>query len=247
MTDYNVYHFTKKELSYEILRAGILVGVTGVLFLNSMVISLLLLPAGVLVIRERKERKRIERLFNLRNDFKEFVISFSASIQAGFTMEQSVIIGMDDLCRMYPNKKRNLIKELEWIHQQMKLQISCDELFANLAERTGMEEIRSFSVVLGIGRKQGGNLVRITKRTADHISKKIQVEMEMEQTIAGRMMEKNIMFVMPYFMVLYLRMTNPYYMKILFSSMTGHIVMLSCLFLLWIADKWAEHIVKIGF
>ena len=245
MIDYSGYHFTKKELSFEILRVSILLGVTCVLFLNSLFFSVLLLPAGVLLIRERREKKRTERLSNLRNDFKEFVISFSASVQAGFTMEQAVMIGMDDLCRMYPNKNRSLIKELEWIHQQMKLQIPCDELFANLAERTGMEEIRSFSVVLGIGRKQGGNLVQISRRTAEHISKKIQVQMEMEQTIAGRMMEKNIMFVMPYFMVLYLRMTNTSYMDILFSSMTGRVVMLSCLILLWVADKWAERIVKI--
>ena len=185
------------------------------------------------------------RLVNLRNDFKEFVISFSASVQAGFTMEQSVGIGMEDLRRMHADKNRSMLKELGWIRQQMKLQTSCDELFANLAERTGMEEVRSFSVVLGIGRKQGGNLVQITRRTAEHISKKIQVQMEMEQTIAGRMMEKNIMFAMPYFMLLYLRMTNPSYMEPLFSNIIGRIVMLVCLILLWVANKWAERIVKI--
>ena len=245
MTDYKVYRFAKKELLYEVLRAGILLGITGVLFFDSLTFSLLLLPAGVFVIRERKDKKKRERIFNLRNDFKEFVISFSASMQAGFTMEQSVTIGLEDLCRMYPNKKRNMIKELEWIHHQMKLQTPCDVLLANLAERTGIEEIRSFSIVLGVGRKQGGNLVQITRRTAEHISKKIQVQMEMEQTIAGRMIEKNIMFLMPYFMVLYLRMTNPSYMRILFSSRNGHIVMLFCLLFWWAADKWAEHIVKI--
>ena len=138
-----------------------------------------------------------------------------------------------------------MIRELEWIQQQMKLQTSCDVLFASLAERTGMEEVRSFSVVLAIGRKQGGNLVQIMKRTAEHISKKIQIQMEMEQTIAGRMMEKNIMFVMPHFIVLYLRITNTSYMEILFSTLSGRLVMLSCLIALWAANKWADKIVRI--
>jgi tight adherence protein B len=79
------------------------------------------------------------------------------------------------------------------------------------------------------------------------MNRKIQVEMEMEQAVAGRQMEKNIMFVMPFFIVLYLRITNPDYMDILFSSMTGHLIMLTCLILLWIGDKWAEHIVNINF
>ncbi len=243
--DYRTYHFTKKEMLYELLRAGVILGFTGVLFFNSLAFTVLLLPAGVFLIRERKEKKRVVRLVNLRNDFKEFVISFSASVQAGFTMEQSVGIGMEDLRRMYSDKNRSMLKELGWIQQQMKLQTPCDELFSNLAERTGMEEVRSFSVVLGIGRKQGGNLVQITKRAAEQISKKIQVQMEMEQAIAGRIMEKNIMFAMPYFMILYLRMTNTSYMELLFTNMTGRVVMLVCLILLWVANKWAEQIVRI--
>lgn len=245
MTNYNLYHFTKRELVYEILRAVILLEITGILFLDSLLFAFFLLPAAFFLMKGRKEKRKTERLMNLRNDFKEFVVSFSASVQAGFTMEQSVGIGLADLRRMYPNQDRCMIRELEWIQQQMKLQTSCDVLFASLAERTGMEEVRSFSVVLAIGRKQGGNLVQIMKRTAEHISKKIQIQMEMEQTIAGRMMEKNIMFVMPHFIVLYLRITNTSYMEILFSTLSGRLVMLSCLIALWAANKWADKIVRI--
>lgn len=245
MTDYSVYRFTRKEWIYETIRMMAVLCFTGLLFFESLFSVLILLPAGVFLMRDRRDKKREDRLSRLRSDFKEFVTSFSASVQAGYTMEQSVEIGMEDLRRMYPEGERAMIEELSWIHQQLKLQIPCDELFANLAERTGLEEIRSFAVVLGIGRRQGGNLVQITRRTAEHINKKIQVQMEMEQTVAGRLMEKNIMFVMPYFMVLYLRVTNASYMEILFDGLTGHGLMLFCLILLCAADKWAESIVKI--
>ena len=245
MIDYNVYHFTKKEWVQEMIRALAVIGFTGFLFFESVIGIVILLPAVAYLMKERKEKKKAERLFFLRSDFKEFVSSFASSIQAGYTIGQAVQIGIDDLKRMYPREDRAMIRELTWIHQQLKLQIPCDELFAGLAERTGLEEVRSFAVVLGIGRKQGGNLVRITRRTAEHINRKIQVQMEMEQAVAGKMMEKNIMFLMPYFMILYLRLTNGTYMEVLFTSLTGHILMLACLLLLWAADKWAEHIVKI--
>jgi len=245
MVDYSIYHFSKKEWIYELVRAVLLLGFTGMLFFESVIGTVLLMPAIFLLIKDRKEKKREERLAGLRGDFKEFVTSFSSSVSAGYTMEQAVGIGMEDLKRMYPDQERPLIEELSLILHQLKLQIPCDELFAGLAERTGMEEIRSFSVVLGIGRKQGGNLIQITRRTAEHINRKIQVQMEMEQAVAGRMMEKKIMFVMPYFMILYLRITNPSYMEILYEGLTGRFVMLFCLVLIWIGDKWAEHIVKI--
>lgn len=245
MTDYNVYHFTKKEWMIEIVRSLVLISVTGILFFNSPVSILFLLPAAIYLIKERKEEKKEERLSQLRGDFKEFVTSFSASVQAGYTMEHAIITGADDLKSIYPKGGRILVTELEWIRQQMKLQIPCDTLFANLAERSGIEEIRSFAVVLGIGKKQGGNLVQITRRTAEHINRKIQVQMEMEQTIAGRMMEKNIMFVMPYFMLTYLRISNGTYMEVLFHESSGRILMLICLLLLWAAGKWADSIIKI--
>jgi tight adherence protein B len=185
MLDYNVYHFTKKELVYEIVRADIIVSFAGILFFENIIGVLMLLPFAFFLVKDRKKKKREERLFNLRNDFKEFLASFSSSVQAGYTMEQSIMIGLEDLKRMYPEDERAMIRELSWMYQQLKLQISCDELFSNLAERTGLEEIRSFSVILGIGRKQGGNLVQITRRTAVHMNRKIQVEMEMEQAVAA--------------------------------------------------------------
>jgi len=245
MTDYNVYRFTKKEWICESVRALIIISFTGMLFFESIIGMLLLLPAVFFLMKDRKEKKMEERIIRLRNDFKEFVISFSSSVQAGYTMEQSVKIGVEDLKRLYPKQEREMIKELTWIYEQLKLQIPCEELFADLAGRSGIEEIRSFAVVMGIGRRQGGNLVRIARRTADHINRKVQIQMEMEQTVSGKAMEKKIMFAMPYFMVFYLRVTNASYMDVLFSNMTGHVIMLSCLILLWIANQWADRIVNI--
>ena len=245
MTDYSVYRFSKKEWVYETLRAIAILCFTGLLFFESPLGICLILPAGIFLIKDRNGKKREERLMELRSDFKEFVGSFSSSVQAGYTIEQSIQIGMEDLQRLYPQDKRAFVGELAWMTQQLKLQIPGDRLFEDLAKRSGIEEIRSFSVVLGIGRKQGGNLVQITRRTADHINRKIQVRMEMEQTVAGKEMEKNIMFAMPYFMLLYLRVTNPGYMDVLFSNVLGQGIMMVCLVLLWIAGKWSDHIVKI--
>ena len=244
MTDYTVYHFTKKEWLYESARALIMIVFTGMLFFGKPLGVVLLLPAGIFLIKERKEKKKQERMINLRSDFKEFITSFSSSIQAGYSIEQSIAVGIEDLRRIYPKENRAMIRELLWIQQQLKLQTSCDQLLVNLADRTGLEEIRSFSVVLEVGRKQGGNLVRITRRTTDHINQIIQVQMEMEQAIAGKIMEKKIMFLMPFFIVLYLRMTNASYMKVLFSTIPGHMIMSGCLILLWISNKWADCIVK---
>lgn len=245
MTEYRRYDFTGKEWGLEIFRALVLTGMTGWLFFGKLWGVFLLFPASFLVIKDRREQKRKERLSELRKDFKEFVASFSNSVQAGYTMEQAIAIGLEDMQMLYPGEQHVLMEELEWMTGQMELKISGDQLFADLAVRSGLEEIRSFAVVMGIGKRQGGNLVQITRGAAEHIDKKLQVQMEVEQTIAGRNMEKNIMFMMPFFMLFYLRVTNASYMEVLFTTMQGHLLLACCLFLLCLSGKWADRITAI--
>lgn len=246
MTEYDHYEFTKKEWITEIFRALCLTSGTGWLFFGKIWGMILLLPASYLLIRNRKREKGTEKKAELRRDFKEFATSFAGSVQAGYTIEQSISIGLEDMKTLYPGEDRALIRELEWMNRQMELQIPGDVLFADLASRSGLEEIRSFSVVLGIGKRQGGNLVQITRGAVEHINKKLQVQMEVEETIAGRKMEKNIMLLMPFFMLLYLRLTNASYMEVLFTTAMGHVLLAVCLLCLWLSAVWARKITDIS-
>ncbi len=245
MIDYQDYIFSPGELLLEICRAFILTGMTGWLFFGSLWGGMFLLPASVILIKNRKEKKCENRIKMLRDDFKDFIVSFSSSLQAGYTIEQAIATGREDLALIYPGQERVLPKELSWMEHQMKLKVSCEALFENFASRCGLEEVRSFSVILTIGKRQGGNLVQITRQAAEQISKKIQVQKEVEQTVAGRVMEKNIMFCMPYFMLFYLRVTNGAYVEVLFTSVWGRVIMAVSLIVLWIAGKWADKLIGI--
>ena len=52
----------------------------------------------------------------------------------------------------------------------MALGQSIDQLFLDLARRSGLREIQSYAQVLSVARKQGGNLVQISKNAAEHIT-----------------------------------------------------------------------------
>ena len=110
MTDYNIYHFTKKEWLLESVRATVILSFTGFLFFESIFGVLVLLPAAIVLMKDRKERKKEGRLLEIRNDFKEFLSSFSSSVQAGYTMEQAVKIGMEDLQRLHPKEGRAMVE-----------------------------------------------------------------------------------------------------------------------------------------
>ena len=63
--------------------------------------------------------------------------------------------------------------------------------------------------------------------------------------IAAKQMEKKIMSVMPYFILLYVRIANPGYFDILYESFAGVLVAVISLLCLWIADIWAERVTAI--
>ena len=112
-------------------------------------------------------------------------------------------------------------------------------------EYVGLEEFYQFAQVISIAKKSGGNLIEITENTIEHLSQAIQTKEEIHTMIAAKQMEKKIMSVMPYFILLYVRIANPGYFDILYESFAGVLVAVISLLCLWIADIWAERVTEI--
>ena len=71
----------------------------------------------------------------------------------------------------------------------------------DFAERSGLEDVRSFADVFEVCNRKGGNLKKIVTQTRDIISEKMEIEMEIDTLLAGNKNELNIMMVMPLIIV----------------------------------------------
>ena len=131
------------------------------------------------------------------------------------------------------------------LEQGLDLHIPVDRLFDRLAEETGSEDCHQFSVVLEIIRVSGGNTVEILRNSIDHLERKLAAEEEIKVLLSGRVFEKNIMLLMPFFLLLYLRLTNPGYLNWYYRSLTGHIVMTVMIAGCLGCFRWAERIMDI--
>lgn len=239
------YQFGKTEFILEIIRAVIQIMMTGILFFRSWPGCVILSPLLFWILRKRKRKKQKKQRLELQMDFKEVILSMAASLHAGYSLEQTIPIALEDMKRLYSEEQRPIMNELNWMIRNLELNIPPEQLFAEFASRSGIEEIRSFSVILLTVRKQGGNLVKISRQSAEHISQKIQVQMEVEQIIAGKKLEKDIMILMPYFILLYLQFTNSAYLKPLFHNIYGNCCMMLCLAAIYAAEWWADRVVQI--
>lgn len=245
MTDYRRYTFSKKEWIKEGGLALFEVLLLGILFFRSVYGCLLLLPYGFFILHDKKKEKLENRKKELRCDFKEVLLSIASSLQAGYPLEQTIAIAATDLKRTSKKENSSMLYELDRMEKSMELKITIEKIFEEFALRSGLEEIEHFSSVLSVAKRQGGNLVKITASGAEHIVRSIQVQSEIEQVLAGRKLEQKIMVWMPYFILIYLQVTNPSYLQPLYEGVGGRLFMAVCLLVTIAGRFWADSITKI--
>ena len=88
-------------------------------------------------------------------------------------------------------------------------------------------------------------MIKLIKQTAINFSEKHQVEMEIKTMISAKKLEGRIMLIAPLAIVLYMRMTNGEYMRILYETGMGRMVMTICFGIVVVAGMLIEKIINI--
>ena len=190
----------------------------------------------------RMEKRRIYRQF--QREFRELLQSMMTALQAGYSLENACRAAVVE--RRSALRRGGRIDRLLWrLEQGLDLHIPVDRLFDRLAEDTGSEDCHQFSVILEIIRGSGGNTVEILRNSIDHLERKLAAEEEIKVLLSGRIFEKNIMLLMPFIILFYLRLTNPAYLDWYYRSFSGHVVMTVMIAGCLVCYRWAERIMDI--
>lgn len=246
LTDYREYHFSMRELLLELAKGVGILSATSYLFYGTLFMVIFLSPYLYFYLRMQRERARVRRQKKLRDEFKEAMVSMVNALYAGYSIENSIVYVREELERIHPEGEGLLAVELDYMIKKISIKVPIEQLFTELAVRSGVEEIDLFASVIVITKKNGGNLIKIIQKTVDHLSKKCQVDSEIDILITGKKLEKNIMCVMPYFVILYMNLTNGNYMSSMYGNFPGFLLMSICLALVLVAYYWADNLIKIG-
>lgn len=169
----------------------------------------------------------------------------AASLSAGYSIENALAASVTELNMLYGSQGM-LAAEFADMARQIGLNRTAEQAFENFAERSGIEEIRSFVQVLTVAKRSGGELVAIMSRTADSIRDKIQVHEEIRTMTASRRLEQRIMNLLPFFIIIYIDITSPGFFDLMYTTATGHLLMTGCL-AIYIAAIWLSgRILDIG-
>ena len=139
-----------------------------------------------------------------------------------------------------------MVCELVYMEAQLGVGVSVEKLFLDLADRSGVEDIREFARVFAAGKRRGGELDRILTTTVRHMKQKQETEKDIMAEIASRKMEQNIMSLVPLGILLYLKLTSPDYMAVYYTTAAGKVMMTGCLVLYLLSWFWGRRITAIS-
>ncbi len=242
--DYNTYHFHWKEwLKFAAEAMGICAGIN-YLFYKSLWAFLVMVPVPFLFYKWKKHNYIREQKKQLNYQFKDALYSLNAALQAGYSMETAVVCAIRDLEKLYP-KNADIVREFLYMETQMHISVPLETLFLDLANRSRLEDIENFAAVFAAAKRSGGDLPGIVQKTARMLTDKIEVKKEIESTVAAKKMEQVIMSMMPFGIILYMQLTSPGFLQILYGNVFGVVTMSLCLGIYFLAYWMGCRIVDI--
>ncbi|MGN0315677.1 MAG: type II secretion system F family protein [Fusicatenibacter sp.] len=229
-TEYQVWHFGIRE--YVRIGLASLAITGGINFLCyralwafliwPLVFAFCLNYRRALLIQKRKE--------TLYDHFRDLISSMHSALRSGYSLENAVTEAARDLALLY-GREDAMVQELKAMVRQMALSVPVEQLFEDLAKRSGIEDIRTFAGVLVITKRTGGSMDEVFQNTWEIFCSRIDTMRQIRSGIASRRYEQTVMNLIPFGIILYIQISFPEFMDQMYGNMTGFAVMTVCLLL----------------
>lgn len=243
--DYSVYIMTGQEkVLYTILAAMVLFAV-GYVFYRSIPICCVfgLLSFKYPSIKAKEIAANRKRALTMQ--FKDMLYSLSSAVGAGSSVENALSVALEDMRKQYVSSKTSIIRELELMVTRVNLGQNVEDIFADFARRSQIEDIQTFANIFEISKRTGGNMIRIIRQTTDVISEKIETKNEIETALAGRKMEQKVLTAVPVLLILFLTYSSGGFMEPIFTTFGGRIVATIALGMILGGNFWSGKITDI--
>lgn len=180
-------------------------------------------------VSARKRKLKLLLNYQLRDGLN----ALQASLKAGSSLSNALIRSYEDLEKIFQNEKdKPIVDEFRIIAYELDLMMPVEEVLMNFRDRNNIEDISDFVNVTLMTKNQGGNLNEVIGRVTEIISDRIQIEQEINTLVAGKKMEAGVLTVLPIILVVILSLISPDYMKPLYETLLGRILMVIAVILL---------------
>lgn len=243
-TNYAEYVFSAPETARLLLTGGAFMAMVSWLFYDSAIAWILLMPFVFLSFRDRSRAACQKRKRRLEIEFREVILSVSSNLQAGYSVENAFQEAYRDITLLY-GKESVMAKELRLIFRKLGNNEQLESALSNLADRSGVQDIRDFADIFQIAKRGGGDMRGIIANTADIISGKQETRREIETVVSEKKLEQQIMRFIPFLIIFYISLTTKGYFEGLYHNIFGWILMTGSLAVYAAACRISDRILDI--
>ncbi len=242
---YDNYIMDKKEKIIYTVLAALSLSILAYIFYHSITISCIVSPLALFYPEIRKKDIIAKRKKKLNLQFKEALLSLSSSLYAGKSLEAAFKQVLKDLELLFPDPQTDIIREFTQMVKRIDMNENLEDVLNDFAYRSGLEDIENFASVIVISKRNGGNLIEVVKNTTNIIGDKLQIKQEIDTILAQRRFDQKVLNIMPVTMILLLTWSTGDYMKPVFNTLGGRVVMTGAVLLLVIALYISKRIIDI--
>lgn len=172
----------------------------GVFILLGLLGNKLFLP---IYLDTRLESRKVA----LSHQFLDMLDALTSAFSAGSNITMAFRSAYDDLIQQY-EEDDFIIRELSEILAAERQGFDIADCLRNFAERSGDDDIVSFADVFEIAARQGGSPTAVIRRVRTVLVDKSEVADEIRTKLTSNKTQLNVMTVMPFLIMLYLRFSN---------------------------------------
>lgn len=244
MPDYSKYYFSWQEWLKCFAIAGAGTGMVAWLFYRSVYVMILFPLCLEITKRQLRRYCKKKREQEMLRQFQEMLQIIAGLLKAGYSMENAFREGERDFVELY-GKECVIAREFAVINHKLRMNVPIEKLLDDLAERSGIEEIESFSQVFGFAKRGGGDIVKIFRDSTERIAEQAEMQREIETLISGKKLEQKIMALVPCGILIYIGVGMPEFLEPLYGNLPGVLIMSLCLAVYGASCLMAQKIVEI--
>lgn len=202
--------------------------ICGLLFYDALWGAVFTIPYLAYLYRKLKKDFVTARKRQLKEEFKNVISGVSGNLQAGYSIENAFLYVLSEI--KSDETADNLLEEdLKLLINGMQCGKGLEQGLEELGNKSDVEEIKELAYLVKTAGIYGGNLIRLMGQCARSMTEKSITELEINTMIASKRLEGKIMSVIPFFIMLYLRLTGVSYIDVLYKTVWGHVFMTVCL------------------
>ena len=187
------------------------------LFYQSWWAFLALVPAFPLFLKYRmKEAERMRRQ-QMKYQFIDGMAALYSSLSAGNSLEISFRNARKDL-EIYGQGHAMIQQEFTRICQQMDKNIPLETSLADMAKRSGDEDIRQFAEILILAKRSGGGVIQMIRESMERIQRRIETNYEIDAMLSAKKSEFRMMCLIPAGIILYMKLFSTGFMAALYHN-----------------------------